>query len=95
MYLVVTQRFLANQFRGCGVKKEVDGGWIIFGSLFFQERSGTLNVAKEQFWEDYFDKSATSSWSGHQNYTNVCRQDSYCLAYFHKCTGVVQIGPWH
>lgn len=83
-----------SQIRGYGIKKEVDRGWIIFGSLLFQECSGTLSVAKEQFWEDYCDKSPTSLWSGHQNYTNVCRQDS-CLAYFHKCTGVVQIGPWH
>lgn len=82
------QRFLANQFRGCGVKKEVDRGWTM--SLFSQEFSG-LNVAQKRDWEDYFDKSATSSHTGHQNYTNVCTEDSYCLAYFHKCTGVVPI----
>lgn len=81
MYLVLKQRFLTNQFRACGVEAVDD-----------TECSG-LNVAKEQFWEDYFDKSATSSWSDHQNYTNVCRADTYCLAYLNKCAGVVQIRP--
>lgn len=33
------------------------------------------NVANKQVWEDYLDKRAPSSWPGHQDDSDVCRED--------------------